>query len=50
MTVYPVASVSFGGDPGIGKSTLLIQVSSNVANAGRKVLYISLLKRSYNVF
>jgi DNA repair protein RadA/Sms len=33
--------VLVGGDPGIGKSTLLIQVSSNVANAGRKVLYIS---------
>ena len=30
-----------GGDPGIGKSTLLIQVSSNVANSGKKVLYIS---------
>ena len=33
--------VLVGGDPGIGKSTLLIQVSSNVANAGKKVLYIS---------
>ena len=33
--------VLVGGDPGIGKSTLLIQVSSNVANSGRKVLYIS---------
>ncbi len=30
-----------GGDPGIGKSTLLIQVSSSVANSGKKVLYIS---------
>ena len=26
--------VLVGGDPGIGKSTLLIQVSSNVANSG----------------
>ena len=33
--------VLVGGDPGIGKSTLLIQVSSNVANSGKKVLYIS---------
>ncbi|HBF1964499.1 TPA: DNA repair protein RadA [Clostridioides difficile] len=29
------------GDPGIGKSTLLIQVSSNVANLGKTVLYIT---------
>lgn len=30
-----------GGDPGIGKSTLLLQVCRNLANHGRKVLYIS---------
>ena len=30
-----------GGDPGIGKSTLLLQVCRNMANAGHKVLYIS---------
>ena len=30
-----------GGDPGIGKSTLLTQVSSNMAQSGRRVLYIS---------
>lgn len=30
-----------GGDPGIGKSTLLIQVANNLANRDRKVLYIS---------
>ena len=30
-----------GGDPGIGKSTLLIQVSNYVACSGKKVLYIS---------
>ena len=33
--------VLVGGDPGIGKSTLLIQVSSNVANLGKTVLYIT---------
>ncbi len=33
--------VLVGGDPGIGKSTLLIQVSSTVSNSGKKVLYIS---------
>lgn len=30
-----------GGDPGIGKSTLLLQVCRNLAEAGHKVLYIS---------
>ncbi|MGO0907788.1 DNA repair protein RadA [Clostridioides difficile] len=33
--------VLVGGDPGIGKSTLLIQVSSNVAKLGKNVLYIT---------
>lgn len=30
-----------GGDPGIGKSTLLLQVCKNLVNAKRKVLYVS---------
>lgn len=30
-----------GGDPGIGKSTLLLQTCRLLANAGHKVLYIS---------
>jgi len=30
-----------GGDPGIGKSTLLLQVCRNLADKGHKVLYIS---------
>lgn len=30
-----------GGDPGIGKSTLLLQVCRNLSNTGHKVLYIS---------
>jgi DNA repair protein RadA/Sms len=33
--------VLIGGDPGIGKSTLLLQISSQLANGGHKVLYIS---------
>lgn len=33
--------VLIGGDPGIGKSTLLLQVSSQLANKGHQVLYIS---------
>ncbi len=30
-----------GGDPGIGKSTLLLQVCRNLSGAGHSVLYIS---------
>jgi len=30
-----------GGDPGIGKSTLLIEVAAKLANAGRRVVYVS---------
>ena len=33
--------VLVGGDPGIGKSTLLLQVCRNLAAAGKQVLYIS---------
>ena len=33
--------VLVGGDPGIGKSTLLLQVCKTLANRGKKVLYIS---------
>lgn len=33
--------VLVGGDPGIGKSTLLLQVCRDISGDGRKVLYIS---------
>jgi DNA repair protein RadA/Sms len=33
--------VLFGGAPGIGKSTLLLQVGEKIAEQGKKVLYIS---------
>ncbi len=33
--------VLVGGDPGIGKSTILLQVCRNLAAAGHKILYIS---------
>ena len=33
--------VLVGGDPGIGKSTILLQVCRNLAERGQKVLYIS---------
>jgi DNA repair protein RadA/Sms len=33
--------VLIGGDPGIGKSTLLLQVLQHLARSGRQVLYVS---------
>ncbi|TLS35545.1 DNA repair protein RadA [Pseudalkalibacillus caeni] len=39
--IVPGSLVLVGGDPGIGKSTLLLQTSSKLAEAGHKVLYIS---------
>ena len=33
--------VLLGGDPGIGKSTILLQVCRNLTDAGHKVLYVS---------
>ncbi len=33
--------VLVGGDPGIGKSTLLLQLCENIGSRGRKVLYVS---------
>jgi DNA repair protein RadA/Sms len=33
--------VLVGGDPGIGKSTLLLQMCRNLSHTGKKVLYIS---------
>ena len=39
--VVPGSLILVGGDPGIGKSTLLLQVCKNMAEEGRSVLYIS---------
>ena len=33
--------ILIGGDPGIGKSTLLLQAAANMARDGRSVLYVS---------
>ena len=35
------STVLVGGDPGIGKSTLLLQAAAALARAGRRVLYVS---------
>ncbi|MDE6749406.1 MAG: DNA repair protein RadA [Lachnospiraceae bacterium] len=39
--IVPGSLILVGGDPGIGKSTLLLQVCRNIADNGKKVLYIS---------
>ena len=39
--IVPGSAMLIGGDPGIGKSTLLLQVSSALAGQGLNVMYIS---------
>ena len=39
--IVPGSLTLVGGDPGIGKSTLLLQVCQKLVNKGQKVLYIS---------
>ena len=46
------STILVGGDPGIGKSTLLLQVASSMANKGANVIYVSgeekVLKDAYS--
>jgi DNA repair protein RadA/Sms len=37
----PGSAVLIGGDPGIGKSTLLLQALASLARAGQRVVYVS---------
>ncbi len=39
--VVPGSLILIGGDPGIGKSTILLQISNQLAAKGLKVLYVS---------
>ena len=39
--LMPGAALLVGGEPGIGKSTLLLQIAGAVANAGQQVVYLS---------
>lgn len=39
--MVPASAVLVGGDPGIGKSTLLLQAAAEFARTGKKVVYIS---------
>jgi DNA repair protein RadA/Sms len=39
--LVPASAILVGGDPGIGKSTLLLQAAASFARGGHKCLYIS---------
>jgi DNA repair protein RadA/Sms len=39
--IVPGSLILVGGDPGIGKSTLLLQISCSLAKSGKTVLYVS---------
>lgn len=39
--IVPASAMLVGGDPGIGKSTLLLQVAARLAQEGKKVIYVS---------
>ncbi len=39
--IVPGSSILIGGEPGIGKSTLLLQLAANLARAGRRAVYLS---------
>jgi DNA repair protein RadA/Sms len=39
--IVPGSAMLLGGDPGIGKSTLLLQVAAALAGSGREVVYVS---------
>ena len=39
--IVPGSLVLIGGDPGIGKSTLLLQVAAALAESGRSIVYVS---------
>lgn len=39
--IVPGAAILLSGEPGVGKSTLLLEVAARTAAAGRRVLYVS---------
>ena len=39
--LVPGAVILLSGEPGVGKSTLLLEVAANTAKSGKKVLYVS---------
>ena len=47
--IVPGAGVLVGGDPGIGKSTLLLQMAAEVAETTGKVLYVSAEESAHQI-
>lgn len=47
--IVPGAGVLVGGDPGIGKSTLLLQMAAEVANKNGPVLYVSAEESAHQI-
>lgn len=39
--IVPGTIILIGGEPGVGKSTLLLDISSNLARKGKRILYVS---------
>ena len=39
--LVPASAILIGGDPGVGKSTLLLQIAAGLARGGQKVAYVS---------
>lgn len=39
--IVPGSVILLGGDPGIGKSTILLQLADRLAKAGKNILYVS---------
>lgn len=39
--IVPGSALLIGGEPGIGKSTILLQLAASVASAGRRAIYFS---------
>jgi len=39
--IVPGSAMLVGGDPGIGKSTLLLQIGAKLASSGRNLVYVS---------
>ncbi len=39
--IVPASAVLVGGDPGIGKSTILLQAAARIAASGHRALYVS---------
>jgi len=47
--IVPGSLILIGGEPGIGKSTLLLQSSNNISGSGERVLYVSGEESPYQI-